>query len=124
MHQYSTDAALREEMAEHFRAQFKTKTRDAWFQTLFDEDICVAPVYSLSEAFADSHNRERGMVVELEAPGVGPVKQVGVAPKFSETPGRVRHTAPYPGQDTDAILASLGVEAPVIADLRAREVVA
>ena len=123
-HQYSTDAARREEMAEYFRAQFKTKTRDAWFETLFDEDICVAPVYSLSEAFADSHNRERRMVVELEAPGVGPVKQVGVAPKFSETPGRVRHTAPYPGQDTDAILESLGVEASVIADLRAREVVA
>ena len=123
-HQYSTDAALRNEMAAYFRAQFKTKTRDAWFQTLFDEDICVAPVYSLSEAFADSHNRERGMVVELEAPGVGAVKQVGVAPKFSETPGRVRHTAPYPGQDTDAILGSLGVEASVIADLRAREVVA
>ena len=123
-HQYSTDAARREEMAEYFRAQFKTKTRDAWFETLFDEDICVAPVYSLSETFADSHNRERGMVVELEAPGIGPVKQVGVAPKFSETPGRVRHAAPYPGQDTDAILESLGVEASVIADLRAREVVA
>ena len=123
-HQYTTDAATREEVSAYFRTQFRTKTRDAWFTLLFAEDICVAPVYALSEAFADAHNRERGMVVELEAPGVGPVKQVGVGPKLSETPGRVRHTAPFPGQDTDAILASLGVEASAIAEYRVREVVA
>ena len=123
-HQYTDDEATKREMAEAFTAAFKTKTRDEWFRLLFDEDICVAPVYTLAEAFGDPHNLHRRMVVELEAPGVGPVKQVGVGPKLSATPGAIRHTAPYPGQDTDAILASIGMDEAAIADYRAREVVA
>ena len=120
-HQY--DSAKRDEVFAHFRAQFKTKTRDEWFEVLKQTDICAAPVYSLDEALSDPHNLARDMVVEVDHPEAGRVKQVGVGTKLSETPGSVRSTAAVPGQHTDDVLASLGHDAAAIAALRERGVV-
>jgi crotonobetainyl-CoA:carnitine CoA-transferase CaiB-like acyl-CoA transferase len=116
-HQY--DPAKREEVLSSFREQFRTRTRDEWFEYLKQYDICVAPVYGLDEAAADPHNRARQMVVEVEHPRLGPVRQVGIGPKLSETPGRVRTTAPRPGQHTDEALVSLGYTREQIDGLRA-----
>jgi formyl-CoA transferase len=46
------------------------------------------------------------------------VRQVGIGPKLSETPGRVRSTAPRAGQHTDEVLASLGYTPEQIEGLR------
>ena len=121
-HQY--DAEKRDEIFAHFRQQFKTKTRDEWFEILKQTDICAAPVYSLGEALNDPHNLARNMVVEVEHPAVGKVKQVGIATKLSDTPGAVRAPAPAPGQHTDEVLASLGFDAEQISALRDRGAVA
>ncbi|MCI0847078.1 MAG: CoA transferase, partial [Chloroflexi bacterium] len=49
---------------------FLTKTRDEWFETLKDANISVGKVYSLEEALDDPHAQQRGMVLEIEAPGI------------------------------------------------------
>ncbi len=118
------DSAKREEIFAHFREQFKTKTRDEWFELMKETDICVAPVYALDEALDDPHNQARGMVVEVEHPEAGRVRQVGIGTKLSETPGAVRSPAPSPGQHTDDVLASLGFDAAAIGALRERGAVA
>ena len=112
------------EIVEHFRMTFLQKTRDEWFEEMRTTDICVAPVYSLDEALQDPHNRARGMVVPVEDPQVGTVQHVGIGPKFSETPGRVRSIAPAPGQDTDAVLEQLNYAAEEVAALREQGIVA
>jgi crotonobetainyl-CoA:carnitine CoA-transferase CaiB-like acyl-CoA transferase len=121
-HQY--DSAKRDEIFAHFREQFKSKPRDEWFEILKQTDICAAPVYGLGEALNDPHNIARGMVVEVEHPEVGTVRQVGVGTKLSETPGQVRTTTPVPGQHTDEVLTSLGLDADAIRGLRERGAVA
>jgi crotonobetainyl-CoA:carnitine CoA-transferase CaiB-like acyl-CoA transferase len=121
-HQY--DSAKREEIFAHFRRQFASKTRDEWFEILKQTDICVAPVLALDEALSNPHNLARNMVIEVEQPQGGRVKQVGIATKLSETPGAVRSTSPAPGQHTDAVLASLGYDAEAVGALRARGAVA
>jgi len=115
---YQNDSSRWPEVFEHFRQQFRTRTREEWFETLRQTDICVGPVYGLGEALADPHNRQRGMVIEVEHPSEGKLRQVGIGTKFSETPGRVRSTAPLPGQHSDEVLASLGYDAARIAALR------
>ncbi|MDP2950290.1 MAG: CaiB/BaiF CoA-transferase family protein, partial [Chloroflexota bacterium] len=106
------------EMFEHFRQQFKTRTRDEWFEYLKQFDICVAPVYSLDEVFEDPHVRARQMLVELEHPTLGKVQQVGIGVKLSETPGSVRSLAPRRGQHTEEVLSDLGYSEEQIRGLR------
>ncbi len=123
MKAHEFDGEGHQEFAEHLTRMFKTKTRDEWFKELRGIELCVAPVLDVAEALANEHNRARQMVVDVNDPQVGVVRQVGIGPKFSETPGRVRTTAPAPGQHTDAVLKSIGYAAADIASLRERGVI-
>ncbi|PKB62499.1 MAG: hypothetical protein BZY66_00555 [SAR202 cluster bacterium Ae2-Chloro-G3] len=104
---------------------FMTKTREEWFETLKDANISVGKVYSLQEALDDPHAQQRGMVLEIEAPGIseGRVRQVATSIHLSETPGHVGHLGSVTGQHTANILAELGFEAGAVADLVNRQVV-
>jgi crotonobetainyl-CoA:carnitine CoA-transferase CaiB-like acyl-CoA transferase len=106
------------EIFEAMRAKFKEKSRDEWFEQLRQHDICVGPVYALDEVFDDPHTQARQMVVEIEHPEFGKVKQVGVGPKFSETPGSVRKTAPKRGEHTADLLRDAGYSEAEIEELR------
>ncbi|GIW17000.1 CaiB/BaiF CoA-transferase family protein [Tepidiforma sp.] len=119
-HQF--DQARWPEMIERFAGIFATKTADEWMAIMSQDDICAAPVLEMENVVTNEHNLARGMVVELDSP-VGKVKQIGVAPKLSDTPGQPRTTAPLIGQHTDEILGGLGYTADQIADLRSRGVV-
>jgi crotonobetainyl-CoA:carnitine CoA-transferase CaiB-like acyl-CoA transferase len=120
-HQY--DASKRDEIKTYFTQRFKEKTRDEWYALLTKSDICAGPVYSLREALDDPHNRARNMVVEVDHPTLGKVEHLGIGTKLSDTPGRVRSTAPLPGQHTDAVLESIGLDPGAIAALKTRGIV-
>ena len=115
---YQMNADKHPEVFDYLRREFKTRTRDEWFEYLRQFDICVGPVYSLDEVFNDPQVRAREMVVELEHPTVGKVQQVGVAAKLSETPGSVRSLAPGRGQHTEEVLLDLGYSRQQIRELR------
>ena len=97
---------------------FLERTRDEWFDLLAANDIPVGKVNSLEEAFRDPQILHRNMVIELDHPKLGKVKQVGILPKLSDTPGQVRRFAPVHGEHTDEILGALGCSTEEIAKLR------
>jgi alpha-methylacyl-CoA racemase len=113
------EGAKREEIKQAFRDTFKTKTRDEWFDLLTQHDICVGKVYDLDETATDPHLQARDMIVEVEHPEVGPVKQVGISVKLSDTPGQIRFLAAPLGTHTAEILTDLGYAPQKIAQLRA-----
>ena len=108
-----------EEIEQGLRDIFKTKTRDEWFDILTQHDICVGKVYDLDETAADPHLRARDMIVEIDHPEAGPVKQVGISVKLSDTPGQIRFLATPLGAHTEEILTDLGYTSEKIAQLRA-----
>lgn len=116
----------RAEIARTLESIFLTRTRDEWFEALRDANISVGKVYDLDEALSDPQALARGMVVELEAPGVpnGTVTQPGIPFHLSETPGRVRHPGSVTGQQSTEVLVSLGYTPIQIDGLLARGVVA
>jgi crotonobetainyl-CoA:carnitine CoA-transferase CaiB-like acyl-CoA transferase len=97
---------------------FLTKTRDEWFDLLAANDVPVGKVNSLDETFQDPQILHRKMVIELDHPNLGKVKQVGILPKLSDTPGQFRRFAPVHGEHTDEILKALGFSGEEIEKLR------
>jgi crotonobetainyl-CoA:carnitine CoA-transferase CaiB-like acyl-CoA transferase len=91
---------------------FLTKTRDEWFRLLaFEADTCVAPVYEdFGEVFSDPQAQHMQMMVDVDHPGLGKIKQVGIPVKLSETPGSIRRLPPKPGQHTEEILKQAGFD--------------
>jgi crotonobetainyl-CoA:carnitine CoA-transferase CaiB-like acyl-CoA transferase len=115
---HQADREMRAAIFDLFRAKFKEKTRDAWFEELRHLDICITPVLDLDEVTTDAHSLAREMVIDVDHPVYGSVKQVGIAPKFSETPGKVRSGAPERGQHTDEVLREVNYTDKEIDDLR------
>ncbi len=108
----------KEKVVSQLRQIFLTKTKEEWFQLLSSKDIPITPVHELDEVFSDPQILHRRMVVEVDHPKLGKVKQVGIGIKFSETPGEIRSTAPLPGQHTEEILVDLGYSKDAIDSMK------
>ena len=100
-------------------AAFATRTRDQWIEFLRDKNVCVGPVNEIDEALADPHVEHRRMVVAIEDPVLGPVRQTGIPIKLSETPGTIRRLGVPDGRDTTEVLHGLGFGDDEIQKLRA-----
>jgi alpha-methylacyl-CoA racemase len=90
-------------LRDRFTEVFASRTRAQWWQVFQGTDACVAPVWSLLEARSDGHNAARAVFTEVD----GQV-QPAVAPRFSQTPGRVGRV-PQPGEHSAEIRAELGL---------------
>jgi alpha-methylacyl-CoA racemase len=87
---------------------FLGRTRDEWQEFATHNDCCLEPVLDLDEALDSELVRAREMVVELDQPGAGPIKQLGVPVKLSRTPGKVDAPGPALGEHTDDVLTAAG----------------
>jgi crotonobetainyl-CoA:carnitine CoA-transferase CaiB-like acyl-CoA transferase len=121
---FHTDTKKAEEIGKVLRTTFLTKTRDEWFDLLLKADTAVGKVYSIDEIPSDPQVLHREMVVEVEDPAKGKVRQVGIGIKLSETPGKIKKLPPRPGEDTRAIMNEIGYSEEEIERLYREKVVA
>ena len=87
---------------------FRSRTRAEWEAFNDEHDCCIEPILDLDEALDSELVRARRMVVEMEQPELGTVRQLGVPVKMSRTPGDPTRPAPAFGEHTDEVLARLG----------------
>jgi alpha-methylacyl-CoA racemase len=90
------DLARWPELRARFAARFKERTRAEWAAVFDGSDACVAPVLTFAETMTHPHVQARGTFVEVDG-----IAQPVPAPRFSRTPGAIRHGPPAPGS-TDA----------------------
>ena len=91
-------------------AVFETRDREDWWRELSNIDnIAIAKVYDIDEAVSDPQNIHRRMIIKAGEIDGETVRQVGIAPKLSDTPGSVRALGATVGQHTDQILTELGI---------------
>jgi crotonobetainyl-CoA:carnitine CoA-transferase CaiB-like acyl-CoA transferase len=102
---------------------FRERTQAAWVAHFSQHDCCCEPVLNLEEAQRDSQIRARQMVVDLVHESWGAYRQLGIAPKFSDTPGTLRRHAPALGEHTEMILRELGYGPEQIGELRGQGVI-
>jgi crotonobetainyl-CoA:carnitine CoA-transferase CaiB-like acyl-CoA transferase len=113
-----------ERMARLLAATFATRARDEWLERLRAEDVVCAPVQSYAELARDPQVAANDLVVELEHPHAGRIRQVGLPIKLGATPGAARSTAPEHGQHTEEVLLASGYGWDELASLRAEGVIA
>jgi crotonobetainyl-CoA:carnitine CoA-transferase CaiB-like acyl-CoA transferase len=115
-HRALVDAAL--------GAWFAARPRDEALRLMREASVTVGPVYTIADAMADHHFRERKILVEVEDGELGGVAMHNIVPRLSQTPGAWRRPAPRLGEHTDIILAEAGLEPDAIARLRREGAVA
>ena len=81
-------------------------------------------IYTVQDIANDPHYLARGMLEEVQMYDGSLLKVPGMVPKLSRTPGLHRRNAPNLGQDTDAVLAELGITDEQIQAMRLRGIVA
>ena len=85
--------------------------------------VPAGKVYTAKDIAEDPHYRARDMLLMQETRDGYSVEVPGIVPKLSATPGTIRSSAPHLGDDTDAVLAEMGLTAEQIALLRSKGVV-
>jgi formyl-CoA transferase len=85
--------------------------------------VPAGKVYTAKDIAEDPHYRARDMILTQHTRDGDNVEVPGIVPKLSVTPGSVRTSAPHVGDDTDAVLRSMGLTAEQIATLRAKAIV-
>ena len=109
--------AHKTELVKILKARFAMKTTAEWLGLLRGHVPC-APVNSVAEALEDEQVRAREMVIEVEHPHFGRIREVASPIR---TEGEIRRPAPAPslGEHTEAILSGvLGYGSQTIARLR------
>lgn len=102
---------------------FLSKTQAEWNELLESEEVCYAPVLNLHETTRDPQARFRDMFIDNPASGKRRIKEIGIAPKLSLTPGSIRRPSPAIGQDTEEVLKEIGIQPQEILELRSEGVI-
>lgn len=112
-----------QEIDEAIAAWTRTRSIQEVLDQLSAARVPAGRVYTAKDIYEDPHYRARDMILQQETRDGYTVDVPGVVPKLSETPGSIRSSAPGLGDDTDAVLAGMGLSTEQIAQLRAQGVI-
>jgi formyl-CoA transferase len=109
------DAAIGAWAAQHTVAQV--------LQVLDGAAVPAGRIYTVADIAADPHYQSRGMIGSVQMDDGSMLSVPGIVPKLSRTPGAHVRNAPTVGQDSDSVLAAMGLSSQQIAQLRQQGIV-
>ena len=112
-----------QEIDEAIAAWTRTRSIQEVLDQLSAARVPAGRVYTAKDIDEHPHYRARDMILQQETRDGYTVDVPGIVPKLSETPGSIRSSAPGLGDDTDAVLAGMGLSTEQIAQLRAQGVI-
>jgi len=116
----TNDVALDEIIAGWFRQ----RTCDDVMKLFDQADVVAGPVLNIGDIVKDPQYAARENIVSVPDVDFGAVRMQGVTPKFSETPGKVRHAGGRIGADNHAIFVDeLGLSEAEFASLQVEGVI-
>jgi formyl-CoA transferase/CoA:oxalate CoA-transferase len=103
---------------------FSKGTASHWVRLLNKAGVPSAPISSLDEALSDTQVVARRMLMEIDHPKAGRIKQLGMPFRVKGYRFSIRLPPPLLGQHTDEVLSGLGYSDKERASMRAAGVVA
>tara|TARA_B100001057_G_scaffold413576_1_gene430198 strand:+ start:695 stop:1765 length:1071 start_codon:yes stop_codon:yes gene_type:complete len=100
-------------LRDKLEAVIASKTRDEWDEIMLGTDICYAPILNFAEAVKHPHNQARQTFVAS-----ADITQAAPAPRFSRTEPELPQPPVAPGEHSDEVLASIGLDSAAIAELK------
>jgi crotonobetainyl-CoA:carnitine CoA-transferase CaiB-like acyl-CoA transferase len=97
----------RQEVDRILEERFVTKTTDEWVKLLYEAGVPAAPVNTIDRVFQNPQVLARNMVVEINHPKCGRIKNVGNPVKQPPLPDGPYEPPPLLGQHTEEILNGL-----------------
>ena len=92
---------------------------DEVLATLDEHGVPAGRIFTAPDMLTDPQYLARDMVRRLASTQGWDVPMTGVVPRFTETPGTIRHTGPALGEHTDEVLRDvLGLDHDEITSLR------
>jgi crotonobetainyl-CoA:carnitine CoA-transferase CaiB-like acyl-CoA transferase len=116
----ANDVALDEIIA----AWFKQRDCDELMQLFEKEEVVAGPVLDIRDIVKDPQYLARENIVSVKDDDFGSVRMQGVVPKFSGTPGEVRHSGRALGADNEEVFKELlGLTDEELAELHEQGVI-
>jgi crotonobetainyl-CoA:carnitine CoA-transferase CaiB-like acyl-CoA transferase len=103
--------------------QFRTKTRAEWIEFFAGADVCIEPIQTAAEATSDPHMQHRRMILEVDQPNAGPIRQIASPLKLSDICEPRREPSPEYGQHTEQVLREAGYSDGEIAAFKVKRVI-
>jgi len=102
----------------------RTQGRLALGALLDDAGVPRGDIYRGAEMLEDAHFKAREAIARVMHPTLGELRMQNVAPRLSETPGRIRDAGPSLGQHNDEVLRGLlGLDAGRLSQLQAAQAI-
>jgi crotonobetainyl-CoA:carnitine CoA-transferase CaiB-like acyl-CoA transferase len=83
---------------------FRTRPRAEWIRRFHDADLAALPVLRPEEVFLDNQVVHANLIITVDDPEVGTVRQVGPVVHFSKSPSRIPAPAPRLGEQNGRLL--------------------
>ncbi len=96
----------------------RTRPAAEWLDVLTRAGVPCAPVLTRTQTLSDPQIRANGIVVEVDHPAAGRIRQGRPAARFSATPQAIGAPAPGYGEHTEEALLEAGLSRAEIAALR------
>ncbi|MFX1386929.1 MAG: CaiB/BaiF CoA transferase family protein [Promethearchaeota archaeon] len=113
----------REKVFVELQKEFLRKNQKEWIDIFKGLDACVMPVNTFAEACVDPQIIARNMVVNLNHPKFGIIKNINSPIKYSRTSLEIKTLAPKLSQHTKEILSNLGFSEENIRNLRKKGII-
>ncbi len=103
--------------------EFAKQTAARWVEVLEEAGVPCGAINDLADVFSDPQVLQREMLLEMDHPTAGRIKQTGLPIKFSGTPGALKLPPPVLGQHNAEILSELGYTPDDVSELQRQEII-
>ncbi|MCB1645911.1 MAG: CoA transferase [Pseudomonadales bacterium] len=102
----------------------RTRSAAEWLEILEQAGVPCAPVLKRKDMIHHPQVQANQLIVELDHPVAGRIRQTRPAARFSRTTPEIRRGAPLHGEHNDEVLAEIGLTEEQISKLREKGIIA